>query len=70
MVSDPEFGNSLTIENASSADYTLTVMTVVAAILIPVILLYQAWSYRVFRGRLGGTPVRNPGDLLARKPVE
>jgi cytochrome d ubiquinol oxidase subunit II len=68
MVSDPEFGNSLTIENASSAHYTLTVMTVVAAVLIPVVLLYQAWSYHVFRGRLGGTPVRSPADLLGRKP--
>jgi cytochrome bd ubiquinol oxidase subunit II len=70
MVSDPEFANSLTIENASSADYTLTVMTVVAAVLIPVILLYQSWSYHVFRGRLGGTPVRSPADLLGRKPAE
>jgi cytochrome d ubiquinol oxidase subunit II len=70
MVSDPEFGNSLTIGNASSADYTLTVMTVVAAVLIPVVLVYQAWSYRVFRGRLGGSPVRSPADVLARKPGE
>jgi cytochrome d ubiquinol oxidase subunit II len=70
MVSDPEFANSLTIDNASSADYTLTVMTVVAAILIPVVVLYQAWSYRVFRGRLGGSPVRSPAELLARKPGE
>ena len=50
MVSDPEFGNSLTVDNASSADYTLTVMTVVAAVLVPIILLYQAWTYHVFRG--------------------
>ena len=35
MVSNPDFANSLTIENASSADYTLKVMTVVAAILLP-----------------------------------
>jgi cytochrome d ubiquinol oxidase subunit II len=70
MVSDPEFTNSLTIENASSADYTLTVMTVVAAVLIPVVVLYQAWSYHVFRGRLAGTPVRSPADLLERKPTE
>ncbi len=40
MVSDPEFGNSLTIDNASSAHYSLTVMTVVAAVLLPVVLLY------------------------------
>ena len=40
MVSDPEFGNSLTIDNASSAHYSLTVMTVVAAVLLPIVLLY------------------------------
>jgi cytochrome d ubiquinol oxidase subunit II len=70
MVSNPDFANSLTIENASSASYTLTVMTVVAAVLIPVVLLYQAWTYRVFRARLGGTPVGSPADLLGRKPGE
>jgi len=44
--------NSLTVENASSTDYTLTVMTWVAAILTPVVLLYQGWTYWVFRKRL------------------
>jgi cytochrome d ubiquinol oxidase subunit II len=68
MVSDPEFGNSLTVDNASSADYTLTVMTVAAAVLVPIILLYQAWTYHVFRARLGGEDVGSPVDLLARKP--
>ncbi len=67
MVSDPEFGNSLTIDNASSAHYSLTVMTVVAAILLPVVLLYQAWTYHVFRARLGGEEAGNPIDLVARK---
>ncbi len=67
MVSDPEFGNSLTIQNASSAHYSLTVMTVVAAILVPVVLLYQAWTYHVFRARLGGEEVGDPIDLIARK---
>ncbi|MBF0686844.1 MAG: cytochrome d ubiquinol oxidase subunit II [Cellulomonas sp.] len=44
--------NSLTVDNASSTDYTLTVMTWVAAILTPVVLLYQGWTYWVFRKRL------------------
>jgi len=44
--------NSLTIDNASSTDYTLTVMTWVAAILTPMVLLYQGWTYWVFRKRL------------------
>ena len=67
MVSDPAFANSLTIDNASSADYTLTVMTVVAAVLLPVVLLYEAWTYHVFRARLGGEDAGSPVDLVARK---
>jgi cytochrome d ubiquinol oxidase subunit II len=54
MVSDPNFGNSLTVSNAASAHYTLAVMSVVAVIMTPVVLVYQAWSYRVFRHRVGG----------------
>jgi cytochrome d ubiquinol oxidase subunit II len=67
MVSDPDFGNSLTVENASSAHYSLTVMTVVAVVLLPVVLLYQAWTYHVFRARLGGEELGSPVDLLAPK---
>ncbi|MBX3061875.1 MAG: cytochrome d ubiquinol oxidase subunit II [Anaerolineae bacterium] len=42
----------LTIYNASSSQYTLGVMTVIALTLVPVVLLYQAWTYHVFRKRL------------------
>ncbi|CAM5574790.1 cytochrome d ubiquinol oxidase subunit II [Streptomyces aurantiogriseus] len=44
---------SLTVSNASSSAYTLTVMTWVAAIMTPVVLLYQGWTYWVFRKRIG-----------------
>ncbi len=44
---------SLTIYNASSSPYTLTVMTVVALIFVPIVLLYQGWTYWVFRERVG-----------------
>ena len=54
LVSNPGFGNSLTVDNASSSHYALTVMTVVALIFVPLILLYQGWTYYVFRQRLGG----------------
>ena len=47
---DPAF--SLTIDNARSSDYTLGVMTWVAVIMIPLILLYQGWTYWVFRNRI------------------
>jgi cytochrome d ubiquinol oxidase subunit II len=57
MVSSTDFANSLTVANASSAHYTLAVMTVVAAIFVPLILLYQGWTYHVFRARVGGPEV-------------
>jgi cytochrome d ubiquinol oxidase subunit II len=44
--------NSLTVSNASSSSYTLTVMTWVAVVFTPVVLAYQAWTYWVFRTRL------------------
>jgi cytochrome d ubiquinol oxidase subunit II len=56
MVSQPAFGDSLTVANAASAHYTLVVMSVVAVIVTPVVLLYQGWTYRVFRHRLEAGP--------------
>jgi cytochrome d ubiquinol oxidase subunit II len=44
---------SLTIYNASSSPYTLTVMSIVALIFVPIVLLYQGWTYWVFRKRIG-----------------
>jgi cytochrome d ubiquinol oxidase subunit II len=43
---------SLTIYNASSSPYTLRVMSIVALIFVPVVLAYQAWSYRTFWQRI------------------
>ena len=60
MVSSPDFGNSLTVDGASSAHYTLVVMTIVAAIFVPLVLLYQGWTYHVFRARVGGDEVEAP----------
>jgi cytochrome d ubiquinol oxidase subunit II len=47
---DPAY--NLTIANASSTGYTLTVMSWTAALVVPFVLAYQAWSYWVFRNRL------------------
>jgi cytochrome d ubiquinol oxidase subunit II len=44
--------NSLTVHNASSTPYTLKVMTWVAVAFTPIVLLYQGWTYWVFRKRL------------------
>ena len=45
--------NSLTIDNASSTAYTLKIMTWVAVLFTPIVLIYQGWTYWVFRKRLG-----------------
>jgi cytochrome bd ubiquinol oxidase subunit II len=47
---NPEW--SLTIYNASSSPYTLTVMSIVALIFVPIVLGYQIWLYWVFRKRI------------------
>jgi cytochrome bd ubiquinol oxidase subunit II len=60
LVSHPTFGNSLTIANAAAGHYALKVITIVALIFTPIVLLYQAWTYYVFRHRLAGEPVAGP----------
>lgn len=44
---------SLTIYNASSSDYTLRVMSIVALVCVPIVLAYQGWTYYTFRQRVG-----------------
>jgi cytochrome d ubiquinol oxidase subunit II len=50
---------SLNIFNASSTHYTLKVMTYVACFLTPVVLIYQGWTYWVFRKRV------NPNQIAS-----
>ncbi len=52
MVSNLNPDWSLTIYNASSSPYTLKIMTVVALTMVPIVLLYQGWTYWVFRQRV------------------
>jgi cytochrome bd-type quinol oxidase subunit 2 len=42
-------------------------MTVVALIFTPLVLLYQGWTYYVFRARLGGEEPMSPVELLAEQ---
>lgn len=42
----------LTVTNASSAPYTLMVMSFVAAMGLPLVIIFQSWSYWVFRKRI------------------
>ncbi len=61
---------NLTTTNASSTHYTLTVMTVVALVFTPIVLLYQGWSYYVFRRRLSvaNIPAEAPEQTPAGRP--
>ncbi|GGX11950.1 cytochrome c oxidase assembly protein [Streptomyces malachitofuscus] len=51
---------SLTVTNASSSPYTLKIMTWLAVIATPVVLLYQGWTYWVFRKRIGTQHIADP----------
>ena len=53
---DPAF--SLTVTNASSTPYTLTIMTVVAVVFTPLVLIYQGWTYWIFRKRVMVQPAK------------
>ena len=53
MISSLNPAWNLTVYNASSSPYTLTVMSWLALGFVPVVLVYQAWNYWVFRKRLG-----------------
>jgi cytochrome d ubiquinol oxidase subunit II len=64
---DPAF--SLTTTNAASTPYTLSIMTVVAVVFTPLVLIYQGWTYWVFRRRVtvdqppageGSAPIGSP----------
>ena len=52
MISSTNPDWSLTIYNAASSTNTLTVMSIVVAIFLPLVLAYQAWNYWVFRKRI------------------
>jgi cytochrome d ubiquinol oxidase subunit II len=52
MISSTNPAYSLTIYNASSSQYTLTVMSTIALIFVPIVLAYQGWSYYMFRKRI------------------
>jgi cytochrome bd ubiquinol oxidase subunit II len=72
IVSSTSNAFSPTIFTTSSSHYTLTVMSIVALIFTPIVLLYQTWTYWVFRARLGdadAADVRSPLDVLARTPL-
>jgi cytochrome d ubiquinol oxidase subunit II len=50
---DPAF--SLTARNVSSSPLTLTIMLVVAIVFVPIVLVYQTWSYNLFRTKVSAS---------------
>ena len=55
----------LTISNASSTEYTLMIMTWVAVILTPIVLVYQGWTYWVFRKRVTRSRIEKAAATVA-----
>lgn len=52
MISSTDIANNLTVYNAASGAYSLKIMTIVAATMIPIVLAYTVWSYYIFRKRV------------------
>ncbi len=69
MVSSTSPAYSLTIANAASGSYALKVMTIVVVIFFPLVLLYQGWTYYVFRQRLSPGDFRPPARLTRPGPL-
>jgi cytochrome bd ubiquinol oxidase subunit II len=67
MVSTLGAGTDLTVTNTASSSYTLRLMTIVAAIFLPVVLVYQGWTYYVFRRRIGAAPAAAAPTPSARE---
>jgi len=74
MVSSTSRAYDLTVYNTASPPYTLKVMTVVALVLLPFVLAYQAWTYYVFRKRITDqhfrpAPAPAPAPAVAAAPA-
>ena len=67
MPSSLDPASSLNIFNASSTHYTLKVMTYVAVVLTPIVLIYQGWTYWVFRKRISATDIASPNEGVLDK---
>ena len=72
LVSSTDATNSLTVAGSASGDYALKVMTVVAAVFFPAVLLYQGYTYIVFRHRLDGRkpPERSTTEVGRNAPAD
>jgi cytochrome bd ubiquinol oxidase subunit II len=56
MISSTNAAYNLTVSNSASGSYALKVMTIGAVIFFPLVLVYQGWSFHVFRARVTAPP--------------
>jgi cytochrome d ubiquinol oxidase subunit II len=68
MVSSTNPAYNLTVHNTASAPYSLKAMTVVVVIFLPLVLVYQAWSYNVFRKRVSASSFESPAPPAGTVP--
>jgi cytochrome d ubiquinol oxidase subunit II len=69
MVSSTNAAFNLTVNNSASGSYALTVMSIVTVIFLPLVLLYQGWSFHVFRARVQVPPQPGEPDSVADPPA-
>jgi cytochrome d ubiquinol oxidase subunit II len=55
--------SSLTVWNASSSAKTLGIMVFVTVVLLPIVLLYTAWAFKVMFGRVTTHDVNTNPDF-------
>jgi cytochrome d ubiquinol oxidase subunit II len=61
LVSSSKPTSGLTVFSTSSSHHTLAMMAIVALVFTPIVLVYQAWTYWVFRARLRGDAIPGGG---------
>jgi cytochrome d ubiquinol oxidase subunit II len=60
MVSSTNSAYNLTVASTASGDYALRVMSIVALVIFPLVLVYQGWTYYTFRKRISAPPAETP----------
>jgi cytochrome d ubiquinol oxidase subunit II len=68
MISSTNAAYNLTVNNSASGSYALKVMTIGAAIFFPLVLLYQGWSFHVFRARVTAPPDHGETPAVGAAP--
>ena len=67
MVSSTSSAYNLTVRNTASGAYSLTALTVVVIVFLPLVVIYQAWTYYVFRRRVSRSDFQ-PAPELSTPP--